>query len=1108
MSKQTRVRPERGIAKKRVGVGNSGNPCPQRNDPEVPKPFYNIFNNVHQINTKFHRCPHLKVKILSEEIEGLADTGASLTIISSVDLVNKLGLKIHPIAVKISTADGTAYRCLGFVNAPFTYQDKTHVIQTVIVPEVSKCLILGVDFLNKFGFRLLPPSPATVAGGQDETSSSNTMPFADDYFGDRSKEVCFQIVPSSDNNLSDPTENIDESLEMPTVELPQKTFETLDDLSTEHLLSDMERKALFEAIKQLPETHEGSLGRTQLIQHRIDLLPDAKPKRIAYYRWSPNVESVIDAEVERMEKLGVIEECHGPVDFLNPLLPIKKANGKWRICLDSRRLNQCTKKDDFPFPNMMGILQRIPKSKYFSVIDLSESYYQVPLEASAKDKTAFRTNKGLYRYTVMPFGLTNAPATMARLMTRVLGHDLEPYVYVYLDDIIIVSNSIDEHIRLIQIVAERLRRAGLTINLQKSKFCQKKIKYLGYVLSEEGLSMDVSKIQPVLDYPAPKTVKDIRRLLGLAGFYQKFLPNYSEITTPITNLLRKGMKKFQWTEEADAALQKLKTALVSAPILANADFSLPFIIETDSSDLAVGAVLAQVHDGVRKPIAYYSKKLSSTQRRYSATERECLAVLLSIENFKHFIEGSQFIIQTDAMSLTFLKTMSIESKSPRIARWALKLSKYDMLLQYKKGSDNVPADALSRAVNTIDVTSSSDPYITQLIKMVQTVPERYPDFRISDGKVYKYIIGSTVSEDPSFRWKYVVPVVERREIIRRIHSEAHLGFVKTLSKIRERHYWPRLASDVKRFCSQCEICRESKTPNINVQPICGKPKHCSRPWELISMDFLGPYPRSKRGNVWLLVVSDFFSKFVMVQCLRSATAASTCNFVENMIFNVFGAPSICITDNATVFKSELFQKMLQRFSVTHWPLSVYHPSPNPAERVNRVIVTAIRCSLNREKDHRDWDKDVHQIAKAIRTNVHESTGFSPYFLNFGRNMISSGSEYEALRESESPKSPQEVSKDMELLYSKVKENLLKAYQKYSHPYNLRANRKHQFEKGDVVYKKTMYLSDKSRNFVGKFANKFEKVRVKEVVGTNTYVLERLDGQRIAGSYHGSFLKRV
>lgn len=633
-------------------------------------PSFSYFDQTFLISSQLNRCPHLKIKILSEEIVGLADTGASISVLSSVSLLDRLGLQIQPINLKVSTADGTAYKCLGVVNVPYTFGSATHIIPTVIVPEVTKDLILGMDFLQKFGFQLLIPkskfSPHSDEAGEIKIQSLG-LHFAEEYFDEKREKVCFSIEPAMDcETISLPRET-DESLEMPTLEIPDKQPNGPEDIITEHVLSTKERTELFEAITTLPATAEGKLGRTHLMQHSIELLPGSKPKKFASYRWSPIVEKVIDEEVERMMKLKVVEECYGPVDFLNPLLPIKKANGKWRICLDSRRLNQCTKKDDFPFPNMIGILQRIQKSKYFSVIDLSESYYQVSLENSAKDKTAFRTNKGLFRFTVMPFGLTNAPATMARLMSRVLGHDLEPFVYVYLDDIIITSSSFQEHVRLIREVARRLSQAGLTINLLKSKFCQTKIKYLGYVLSEAGLSMDVSKIQPVLDYPIPKTVKDIRRLLGLAGFYNKFIPNYSDITAPITNLLRKNQKSFSWTKEADDALIKLKTALVTAPVLGNPDFDLPFIVETDSSDLAIGAVLVQMQNGERKTIAYFSKKLSHTQRKYSATERECLAVLLSIEHFRHFLEGSQFYVQTDALSLTFLKTMSIESKSPRIA---------------------------------------------------------------------------------------------------------------------------------------------------------------------------------------------------------------------------------------------------------------------------------------------------------------------------------------------------------------------------------------------------------------------------------------------------------
>lgn len=276
------------------------------------------------------------------------------------------------------------------------------------------------------------------------------------------------------------------------------------------------------------------------------------------------------------------------------------------------------------------------------------------------------------------------------------------------------------------------------------------------------------------------------------------------------------------------------------------------------------------------------------------------------------------------------------------------------------------------------------------------------------------------------------------------------------------------------------------------------------------MDFLGPYPRSKHGNVWLLVVTDFFSKFVMVQCMKSATAAGVCAFTEGNIFTLFGAPSICITDNAKVFHSNQFKKLLDRYGVTHWNLSVYHPSPNPTERVNRVIVTAIRCALNKQKDHKHWDESVHQIAQAIRTAVHDSTGFTPYFLNFGRNMVSSGREYEHLRNLTNPDQDTgfPLHDDQKKLFELVRENLLKAYQRYATPYNLRANRKHTFKPGEIVFKKNVNLSDKSKHYVGKFGQKFTKVRVREALGTNTYVLEDLNGTRISGTYHGSFLKRA
>lgn len=319
-----------------------------------------------------------------------------------------------------------------------------------------------------------------------------------------------------------------------------------------------------------------------------------------------------------------------------------------------------------------------------------------------------------------------------------------------------------------------------------------------------------------------------------------------------------------------------------------------------------------------------------------------------------------------------------------------------------------------------------------------------------------------------------------------------------------------MAVDIKRFCKTCEVCKESKSDNVNVRPPCGKRKLCSRPWEMISLDFLGPYPRSRRGNIWCLVVSDYYSKFVMVQCMRSATAQAVCTFLENMVFLVFGVPAICISDNATVFTSKLFQSLLHQYQVTHWNLAVYHPGPNPTERVNRVIVTAIRCSLNEKSSHKEWDEDVNKIAMAIRTSVHDSTGFTPYFLNFGRFMVSNGQEYERLIESNPCNNyrPAVLQEDQKKLHEIVQRNVKKAYDKYSHHYNLRSNRKREFTEGEIVYKKNINQSDKAKNYVGKFASLYSKVKIHKVVGSNTFILENLNGKRLPGTYHASFLKKV
>ncbi|XP_062537882.1 uncharacterized protein LOC134206209 [Armigeres subalbatus] len=667
-------------------------PARQRENVELGPGRISCWNclEVYHIKIRISRCPHIRVKVLDYETEALLDSGAGISILNSMELIERFRLKLQPAAIRVATADGSNYACQGFVNIPFTYKDVTKVIPTIVVPEISRKIILGADFWEAFGIKPMidlgngPETLETVSHGTNES-------------------ICFTLEPTSQVPDSAKEEE-DETLDIPVFEGPTETMPDPESIETEHELSAEERQQLMTVIKGFELTSTGKLGRTSLIQHEIILKEGAKPRNPVMYKGSPYMQEAIKKEVERFKALDAIEECYS--EWTNPLVPVPKKNGKVRVCLDSRKINKLTVKDSYPMRNMQDIFRRLGKARYFSVIDLKDAYFQIPLKEESRNFTAFRTSEGVFRFKVLPFGVINAPFTMSRLMDRALGFDLEPRVFVYLDDIVIATETLEEHLRLLEIVGNRLRLAGLTISLEKSRFCRKQVMYLGYLLNEHGIAIDSGRIQPILDYARPKTQEDIRRLLGLAGFYQRFIKEYSRVVAPITDLLTKENRKFTWSKEAEEAFRELKSILTSAPILGNPDFNKVFTIESDASDRAVGAALVQEQEGVTKVISYFSKKLNRTQRRYSAVEKECLGVLSAIQHFRHYIEGTKFRVVTDARSLLWLFNIGTESGNAKLMRWALRIQAYDFDLEYRKGKSNITADCLSRSIE-VDVLTIS-----------------------------------------------------------------------------------------------------------------------------------------------------------------------------------------------------------------------------------------------------------------------------------------------------------------------------------------------------------------------------------------------------------------
>ena len=448
------------------------------------------------------------------------------------------------------------------------------------------------------------------------------------------------------------------------------------------------------------------LGVTSLVEHKIDTQGATPIKQ--YARRVPHaMRSKIKDLVAGMLEKGVIEPTHSP--WASPVVLVAKKDGSTRFCVDYRKLNAVTKPDVFPLPRIDDCLDVLEGAKYFSTLDLNSGFWQVKMQESSAEKTAFTTHCGAFEFRVMPFGLINAPSTFQRLMERVLEGLTPVKCQVYIDDVLVVGATFEEHLVNLEAVFMRLREARLKLKPAKCRLIRSEVHYLGYQVSAGGISPDPTKLEAVKSYPAPTNVRKLRSFIGLASYYRRFVPNFAKIARPLHNLTKKDVK-FLWTGECQSAFEQLREALIRAPVLAYPDFELPFTLETDASGCGLGAVLSQERDGVTRPVAYASRSLHGAEERYSATELEALGVVWAVKQFRHYLYGQQCEVITDHQPLrSLLKT---PHPSGKLARWGLALQELDLTIRYRPGKQNKTADALSRAPLPFGLEPNSESHIT------------------------------------------------------------------------------------------------------------------------------------------------------------------------------------------------------------------------------------------------------------------------------------------------------------------------------------------------------------------------------------------------------------
>ena len=475
------------------------------------------------------------------------------------------------------------------------------------------------------------------------------------------------------------------------IQLP--VFEPTETIKDVSLSSDMNSVQLDQA-KSLLTSFQDVLtdvpGRTNLGEHSVKLT-SSDPIRQRPYPVPHAMKNVIEEETQKMVRMGVIEPSDSP--YSSPIVLVRKPDGSNRFCIDFRLLNRITVFDAEPLPNPDEIFANLSGSKFFSKLDLSKGYWQIPLSHDAKEKTAVRSPSGLSQFRVMPFGLVNAPATFSRVM-RVLLRGM-PHVHNYLDDVLVHTSTWEEHLQVLHEVFARLRSAGLTARPSKCQIGCRQVEFLGHIVQEAKLKPQQDKVEKILTAPRPETKKEMRSFIGLASYYRKFIPAFASIAAPLTNLTKnRKPNKLTWGEQEEEAFQKLKTCLSSAPILSLPDLGKPFILRTDASSTGVGAVLLQECDDDKFPIAYASRKLLPREQAYSTVERECLALVWGISKFQVFLEGTEFTIETDHRPLIYLN--QAKCTNSRVMRWALSLQPFRYRIEAIRGSENVGAEFLSR----------------------------------------------------------------------------------------------------------------------------------------------------------------------------------------------------------------------------------------------------------------------------------------------------------------------------------------------------------------------------------------------------------------------------
>ena len=929
---------------------------------------------------------------------GSLDTCFSGEALININLVRHMGLAIHDASHRAEWGDGTPLKAYGETSFKLTIDKFSCRVKALVVDLAESFdLLLGDTWMRRYG-TVLDYKAQTVTFRKSKKSYTIRLP---SYKKSRKPAVVRPIAAAKLHKHLRTAVQVFVCFvkEVPEAKAPPGQHPDITQLMLD--LADV-------FIKELP----ADLGKAKFEKEVIPTPDGHKAPYQPMYRYSPAEKEEIKRQIVELLSANRIRPSTSP--YGAPLLFVQKADGTLRMCINYRKLNKITIKNKYPIPRIDDLLDALGESKVFSTLDLKQGYHQIQLTESDIPKTAFNTPFGHYEYVVLPFGLTNAPSAFQNYMNDVLRPYIGISCLVYLDDIIVFSKTHEDHIKHLREVLITLRDNDLFVHPDKCVFLADRIAYLGHIITPEGLKADPKKTAVVQEWPTPTEVLHVQQFLGLCNYFRRFVDQYSKQALPLTRLTRDNYP-WRWGTQEQEAFETLKQALVSPPVLRMPDFTKPFTVETDASDYALGGILSQ--EG--RPVAYESRTLTPAEQNYGTPDKECLAVIHCYTTWRCYLEGVESTCITDHHPLTFL--LDQPKLNRRQARWLEFLASFRPHIVYRPGERN-PADPLSRLRaglsrqrpltrtarvrgSVISVARASPPPASSRVCLVaagedvqvyipsplskEVIIQGYAQDPWFTSEDFQKLLHRTIRKDQDLYFqgdRLVIPAGLTDTVIADCHDPpfvGHMGISKTLEQVGRRYWWRNWRKDVTQYVRACHHCQVNK-------PLSGKPygplmplSIPATPWESVSIDFVTSLPLSDKGCDTLVVFMDRLTKMVhLVPTTKHYSAESCAELFVDHVFRYHGLPKEFVTDRDKVWTSDYSRTLYKGLGIQQCMTTAYHPeSDGQVERMNRVVQQVLRHYV--EPCAKNWDRLLSLAEFAINSAKQESTGHTPFQLNYG-----------------------------------------------------------------------------------------------------------------------------